>query len=314
MSSFSFLEKLLKKSTKQSNRDFFFNCNLEINPNCFIISKLENKDQYEHSKKLLEELKMQPRRFLAVDGNKTARFQSQSSLSDEEYGSMLSHLSLWLLCARHPNENGYSIIFEDNIATALNGDSFQRHLQTLQATLLRRHTDVIFIGKCLENCSNMQHVAGNVFEAVRPLCLHAYIIHNKFCRRIMLKPLVHGSANELLTSGGYNLSNPYFENNPMDVGLSRMIQDKKCNALVYHPALFYQNIFNTDSTVRRRKEQMLNYSECDEIPRYYNTQHATIGITAIVATLILCYLVCLYKQRYSARNGDNNEIEEENEE
>ena len=298
------LDKCVKRGTKLSGRQAYLADSNPINFHCWVISRFEDKDRFERSKHILTELKMDPIRFVGVEGRKTPRLPAYSKLSDGEWGCLLSHQSIWMLAARHPNENQYTAVFEDDIVTPLMGNALLEQFDRLQQVLVkRRNTDLVFLGKCHEYCQILTHVSDNVYEANRPMCLHSYLIHNKFARQLMLKPILQKSLLE--ASNAYNLNHPAFENLAVDAGLVKLINSKQCNALVYHPALFFQDVLQTSSNLRNRKEQFGMYSECQELLDHNNARHGLFAAGLVVFTIVLCYIFYLYRNIRS--NNRNNE-------
>jgi hypothetical protein len=90
----------------------------------------------------------------------------------------------------------------------------------------------------------MTHIEGIIYRAVAPACTHALAIRNSFARRVITE------------FRDYNTG--------IDCILGDYIKHKLVTGLVFHPGLFFQNVLQFESGLRLKKEQLINYLECND--------------------------------------------------
>src|SRR5690606_36608208 len=99
-------------------------------------------------------------------------------LSYSEIGCMLSHVSLWDKVASNPELKRIAI-FEDDARTHLTGNTLDDLLKDFYLYIEDNNIpepDLLYLGKCLDNCINYEKIWENIYVSTRPLCLHSYII------------------------------------------------------------------------------------------------------------------------------------------
>jgi len=188
-----------------------------------------DSDEYEHMSGLLS------------FGNKY--ISGSSWLSKSEMGCLLSHVSLWNTVATDPSKNRIAI-FEDDARTHLDGNTIYKLLRDFYSYLSENNIsepDMLYLGKALDDCINYEKVWGNVYKSRHPICLHSYII-------------TKSGAQKLLSLAPFHL--------PIDVVPINAIENNIINVMVFHPSLFFQDVLNNVSNLRKLNGALNHTSEC----------------------------------------------------
>ena len=237
----------------------------------FIISLETDKHKYANAKTILQQLKFEPIKFTAIYGKdfkiKNPKiFNLFKNLSPNEIGCFLSHIILIYIISKHPDTDKYSIIFEDDIQINPHIDTTQLKNKILSA--VKYNANIIYLGKCLEQCYSMQPVENraDIFYGKKPLCLHAYMIKNSFAKKVI---------NYIEAQSIYDI--------PID-RLILKIPEKKNDIIIFHPSLFRQNI-QYDSNLRNKFSQQFTVMEC----RYGGTM--TIYIIFFFVICVVWYII-----------------------
>jgi len=292
MDSASYLQTFLRSGTDNVSLSAYFEeVDATFNPKAFVISRAKDGDRWDHAFSLLSELGMQPLKFLAVEGAaEQQRFNGYSKLNPGELGCLLSHMSILQAAALHSNPNQYTLVFEDDIISTLRGEaSYRTHFDALKRHLMPE-IRMVYQGKCLEQCLCMEPVGDGLFKASQPSCTHAYMIKNS-------------AAREIMVAGG--LQHSAFLGLPIDQGYRNLIQSKQFSALVFHPALFFQEVMQQASALREGSAQMYNYLECVEMQKssmhhFFQTACSSpVSATALVlfTVAVLCVLFFAFRRR-----------------
>lgn len=168
-------------------------------------------------------------------------------------GCTLSHLLIYYYISHYRTDNAYTMIFEDDISyyeDELNSSVFLGKIEKA----ISYNKDIIYMGKCYEFCEHITPIEDDLFTAVRPLCLHAYLIKNTFAKQII----------------DYILRIPHRAMEPVD-WLPAKVTDtvecksckyinKKSHFIGYHPSLFEQDT-GYESNLRKSSERGSIY-EC----------------------------------------------------
>lgn len=211
----------------------------------FIINMEKEKERYTAASTLLLSLGLEPIRFRAIEGSKVQGhpiLKLFSKLRPAEQGCLLSHLSIVALAACHPVPDQFTLIFEDDIASSLTGTGLRDNLDRLLPIAKKEGADLIHLGKCYETCAAMKQVSGNIYRTAKPYCAHAIAIRNSYAQSFLSRVGKVGQAIDNL----YRLE----------------LVEKHVRGLVFHPALFYQDVLTTESALRPKQEQITNYTEC----------------------------------------------------
>src|SRR5574338_394279 len=207
----------------------------------FIITLRKDKNLYEKSHNLLSSLGLSPIRFYAIEGAKIANstLLEGFNLRNGEKGCLMSHLCIAALASTHKDK--YTLIFEDDIISSLSRSSLVDNLNKLRD--IQPKPDLIYLGKCFETCNSMKKINDNIYLASAPYCTHALGLNGKFAEKFIEDfGIIHKEAID-------NLYRHYAVSG---------------NAIVYayHPALFYQDVFLTESNLRPNSEKLGAYTEC----------------------------------------------------
>ena len=239
----------------------------------FIISLEKDKHKYHNTKKILDQLTFEPVKFDAIYGKDyehTEIFSFFKDLNSNEIGCFLSHLSVIYMISKHPNKDGYSMIFEDDIL--LNPDIDYHTILDKIKLAMTYNTNLIYLGKCLEQCFLMKPIWGHneIFYGTYPLCLHAYMIKNSFAKQII--DYVKGQ-------------------NVLELAIDKIlpkVSEMDNDIIVFHPSLFKQNILY-DSNLRTKFYQQFNVMECHAVE--------TIIKILIMITLLLIIVYAIYSRK-----------------
>lgn len=219
----------------------------------FVINLPQRKDRLAQAKKTLSKVGITPTIFEAVNGKD---IEVLTHLTAGEIGCLLSHLTILAVAAEHPDQENYTFIFEDDIVTNLTS------MQGIYNDLEGLSPDLIYLGKCLENCARIKKVKGNIYTAFSPLCAHAIMIKNSFAKKVLKK--VQFIA--------------------IDVIYPTMIEGNK--VYVLHPSAFYQDVFSESNL---RSSSFQNCTECSgDFP--LKQWGIIIGIALLVYLLIFYVL------------------------
>lgn len=106
--------------------------------------------------------------------------------------------------------------------------------------------DVLFLGKCLGNCHNYQHLDYNLYKSKGNHCGHAYIVSKRGAKKIQR-----------------NMEIGEFVNLPIDCVLREMGHADKLDIYVFHPSLIRQDVARWSSNIR--PDTSHNNQECENI-------------------------------------------------
>lgn len=226
--------------------------------NAFVINMPARTARLEKAKETLRAVGIDFTRFSAIVGAELADsdFAKQFDiLRPGELGCLLSHLSIAALAADHPDQDAFTLVFEDDIVTSSGRDAMKSTLHKLMDIDDKQPIDLIYFGKCLERCGQMVQIKDNIFRAVLPMCCHSYAVKNSFARR-MLEDLDKCHRHET------SILNSEFFNQNIDSIYGKYISHGLADGVVLHPAIFYQDVLFGGSDLRI--ENMINYQECND--------------------------------------------------
>lgn len=263
----------------------------------FVINMEHNSDRLEVFDSMMNKLNWPYQRFAAVNGKKLEELQIDTInsngnnvsfsgpefkrkyvspitfLNHGEIGCMLSHVLLFEKVAYNPNLHRIAI-FEDDARTYIEGDTIHNLLNDfynhIEANSIPE-PDILYLGKALDYCCEYTHVHGNVYNSIHPLCFHAYIITKNGARKMLeMAPITM----------------------PIDFVPIQAIKKGKFRAMVFHPSLFNQDVFNTSSDLRQYA--INNNVECIS-PYQHVTEDGWYCVIAIfigfIAILVLYFLL-----------------------
>lgn len=232
--------------------------NYSLFENAFVINLTDRPERLAKTKDTLRQVGLSAIRFSAIRGanlSKSSLAERFNRLNPGELGCVLSHLSIIALAANHHNQDGFTLIFEDDIVSSSGKDYLKHALYELKELDSIEPIDLIYFGKCLEKCTAMIQLKDNIYRAVEPSCCHAYAIKNSFAKRLI---------NDLDNCQRHpkSLLNHDFFNCHID-GIYRGYQlYGLAKGVVFHPAIFYQDVIGLKSDLR--DNSMINYKECNE--------------------------------------------------
>lgn len=168
----------------------------------------------------------------------------------------------------------YVIIFEDDITTYIS----KRRLKHL---LLQVHQklefDVLYLGKCLDSCSKLEHEFGQIYRSRSPYCAHAYMLTRSAMEYLLKQPPVHTAV---------------------DNHLRTLTAREHIKAHVFHPSIFNQDVVRFTSNLRGKLNSLANISECQDIQdqQMADNQRNTVIAIVIIVILVLVILWLLWRR------------------
>lgn len=231
---------------------------LEYNKNTFNIDNfyvinMDNQiERWKATEVLLNHMGIYPTRYSAVDKNTISEIGGRTKLKqmglidrddsglegDAAIGCGLSHMSIWSSIVDEP-DNTYICIFEDDIASYINKEDLMNKLQVAWDNM-DADWDLLYLGRCIDNCSNAIKVTDGLYKPYRPYCFHSYVISARGARKLLSKPLYTG----------------------VDTQAVRDIEIGALKAYTFHPSIFIQDILKWNSNLRNFKMQINNSCDC----------------------------------------------------
>ena len=228
--------------------------------NAFVINLTDRPQRLAKTKDTLRQVGLSAVRFSAIRGSdltKSTVAEMFNHLRPAELGCVLSHLCILSLAAKHANQDGFTLIFEDDIVSSSGADYMKHAFYELKQLDANDPIDLIYFGKCLERCGAMVQIKDNLYRAVEPSCCHAYAIKNSFAKRLIHDlDGCHRHRKSLLNGDFFNCNIDGILRGYQVHGLAK--------GVVFHPAIFYQDVISTKSDLR--DDTSANYKECHDDP------------------------------------------------
>ena len=155
-------------------------------------------------------------------------FVSSEYYSDKNKGRIACHLSQIKLIKNFVNSKDETIfIFEDDI----DKDIIKNYKDIIKNSMenIPDDWDIVFFGRCYDNCKQMKQINNNLYQVYEPLCRHAYGLSKKGAEKI-LKYTV-----PMIDNG-----DQMYKNN---------INNGNITAYAIHPDIFLQNRNDMDSNI-----------------------------------------------------------------
>jgi GR25 family glycosyltransferase involved in LPS biosynthesis len=229
----------------------------------FVISLDKDVNRYMDTIKLLMDLNIDYIKFPGVYGlgikhtNKLV-YNKFQNLTPGEIGCALSHICLYVL-ASNLDPNNYTLILEDDIILQHPLTSNEFHTKLDDA--ISYNPDMVYLGKCFEDCKGMELIKNDIFYGSKPVCFHSYMIKNSFAKVIM-----------------QYIDSLNFIDKPIDSLVGGLLTKRKI--IVFHPSLLIQDI-KYESNLRDRESQIHNNTECMKIEKFDNMNDDNILIDFI---------------------------------
>jgi len=332
----------------------------------FVINMENRSQRMEKARSTLTRMKIKHQRFDAINGKaiyNNSIYTNNANISDvhpedsyskdikpltwhecfpklnaSELGCLLSHLSVLMLAATNPNQDNFTLIFEDDIISGSDGiNNILTDIKELDSS--GKRVDIVYLGKCNETCSKLIPVFkhdflvndiikknnrakyDNLYVAVAPSCAHAICIRNSFARRLIDDIILTIDYRHKVSSNFNKKVNMHEHdyNCPIDdiyrkyiLKNSNRTNSKETNssnddykngvlALVVHPAIFYQDVFESKSDLRLIDAG--NYLECRESTVLHNKAYIkTITIICVAFALIILIAIIIIVFTYKKNN------------
>lgn len=151
-----------------------------------------------------------------------SQVESVTGLRPSEVACFQAHRQVW----RDIVQKGYSkvLILEDDIRPCVDLHFFQRRLGQLKQELHNQQWDIMYAGRCRDNCHKNKAVSLQLVQNTAPLCTHAYFLT--------------ASAAQKLLARSTRIHKP----------VDDFIQTQKLCTLTVRPSLFFQNRSGLSST------------------------------------------------------------------
>ena len=243
----------------------------------FVINRDNAEDRLKNTQRLLRKLDITPVRFRAVEGSEVSMEVKKhfKDLRDGEVGCFLSHLSLYSIISKHPDPNQYTIIFEDDIITSMSHPKDMEYAYSqIKKAKEYGSIDIVYLGKCCENCFQMEHIVENVYKAVNPNCLHAYAIRNGFARKLF---------HDIISNS----------DKPINDAIDKVILNHTDKMVTFHPSLFFQDILRYRSDSRDKPNMIYSYQECIN-GSSNNRSNISRGYMLLMVIVIISVVIVLY--------------------
>jgi glycosyl transferase family 25 len=231
----------------------------------FVINMKKDEQRLDNFNKLSKKLNFEYNIKEAVIGKNLKKLpkyiKENHNLGPSEVGCFMSHVEIWeeLLLS---NDNSY-LIFEDDVDTYIDAEKFNE-LKNSKVDF-----DILYLGKCLCNCGSLEPLESkNLFKAKAPVCLHAYIITKNFVKIAL-------------------------ENFPTSKTIDSYIQQLNLDVKVYHPSLFYQDIFSNNSNLRNKFATYNINNECKTDLTSLMSDNTTSTVGFILVFIIFLFIAML---------------------
>lgn len=201
---------------------------------------------------------------------KDKMISNNSKITDNEISCALSHIILWNIIAK--NSKNRVLIMEDDARTIVGKDKLEEYLSNLYNQFANNNgiqePDILYLGKCMDNCSEYKQIYENVYQSFKPLCNHSYVLTKE-------------GARKLLNYAPYS--------DTIDMAIRELISKGKITAYVYHPSLFYQDIISHNSNLRNLGKALNNVNEFDNAMNF----ECSIRTNTIIKVMILIIIILL---------------------
>lgn len=169
-----------------------------------------------------------------IDYNKLLmdNFVSPRYYSSKNKGRIACHLSQIKLIKEFLKSDDDTIfIFEDDI-----NDNIKKNYRNIIEDSMKNipdDWDIVFIGRCLDNCKKMKKIHNNLYKVYNPKCRHAYGLSRKGAEKILKYTI------------------PMINNG--DEMYAKNISNGNIKAYAIHPSIFFQNRYEFGSNLGNDK-------------------------------------------------------------
>jgi len=240
----------------------------------YVINLNINSKRYLDFSIMLKRMNIKYERINAIDGllidknsEDTKKYINKFTwLSKKEKGCMLSHIKIWESIVNN-KEIKRILIFEDDARTYVSGDTLTNLLKDFYYYINNNNInepDMLYLGKSLDYCIDYKKIWNNVYTTTHPMCLHSYII-------------TPNGASKLLSIAPYTQA--------IDMIPSIVIKSHNLNAMTFHPSIFFQDIFNTNSSLRNFNSAINNTCECIT-PQYHISLDTWYFVIIVLISMI----------------------------
>jgi len=185
-----------------------------------------------------------------------------------ELAVFYTHRQAWQKALKRGYE--YVIVFEDDIVTYITKSKLQHILLNVIDHL---DFDILYLGKCLDTCTRLEHKFGQIYRTYGPYCVHAYMLNRRMMEYLSNEPLSHTAIDN------------HFRN---------LIQDETITAYTFHPSIFIQDVVRFTSNLRGKVTSLNNMSECQDLQDQQDADNnRNLIILAIVIAVLMAIIIWL---------------------
>lgn len=232
-------------------------------------------------------------------------FSRYSSMKNGELGCLFSHLCALYVASTHPDQDLYTIIFEDDIVTSASKESFNKTLESIKDVTNEETIHLIYFGKCMESCTQMGRIIDNLYRAVSPSCTHSYAIKNSFAAKII------SDFEECCLHPNSAINCDFFEK-PIDKIYADYLSFGIARGIVVHPGIFYQDVLRKPSLIKGN--HLSSYQECGDldsvlvpveqsVPNQEKRSYSSINYIVIICIIIIVLILILQLARKRKRTS-----------
>lgn len=255
-----------------------------------VINLDKDKDRWQIIQQRLQPLGYDLKRFSGIHAKQLSTeklniykqkwFNKRNKMSLSEMGCSISHLSLWdnifndsnKLKSEHESNVDKAIILEDDAMTYLEYHKLLKLLDNINGD-----PDIIYLGKCCDQCTRYEKIQDNIYRTYRPMCLHAYV----------------------LTRNGYNkIMNNISMVETIDTYLAKLIGSEKLIAYTFHPSIFVQDVLDIDSNLRRKSLTINNITDCNDYMDEKQGEITKLWTVVIILLILIVLIFIWYKLKY----------------
>lgn len=205
-----------------------------------------------------------------------------TTLRINEIACALSHIQVIKNFYKNSNSEDTLFVFEDDIE--YNNDYYKRLTEIMNE--VPKDWEYLQFGHCWNNCLTMTKIPNTkyIYNSSNPLCGHSYAITKQGAKKIL---------DNIGTIG----------NNPMDVIIVNMMNDKKLKLYTIYPRMFSQMKTNSNSDNKDNKNisdiiisTLENGDSCQECINDFNVKDVKyiINTNIYISILVIIGLIILF--------------------
>ncbi len=132
------------------------------------------------------------------------------------------------------------LVFEDDIHTYVCAERLAEELARAMRTLRDTRWDVLFLGRCSDQCGAATRIDENLYRVYAPLCAHAYVLRRSGATVLLREPW----------------------RSAIDMEIQRHCRAGTLHAYALHPSMFVQDVLRWESSLRAAHRTYANAHDC----------------------------------------------------